>query len=134
MIGKKIAAQFESRTAIMVKNRFYHIKKKNILEKLLEEVELPDSSSESLSQEIPRDEDERESFQFFIQKGDQLLSKTLNIPNIDMFFECKGMDQEAQLFETITPMSANRIEYRYEEEDIYSLTSFLGGNNRNIYY
>jgi len=36
---EKISTHFESRTAIMVKNRFYHIKKKNILEKLMDEVE-----------------------------------------------------------------------------------------------
>jgi hypothetical protein len=36
---EKISSHFESRTAIMVKNRFYHIKKKNILEKLMDEVE-----------------------------------------------------------------------------------------------
>jgi len=133
---EKIAAQFESRTAIMVKNRFYHIKKKNILEKLLEEVEQPENNLPVpiISEDpIDEEEEERESFQFFVQKGDQLLSKTLKISNLDIFFDFRGEDQEAQLFEKITPTSFNKGEYR-EEEDIYSLTSFIRGNSRPIYY
>jgi len=81
---EKIAAHFESRTAIMVKNRFYHIKKKNILEKLLEEVEAtetvtpqppaqiqPPSPNENLT-EMTLAEEDRESFYCFTQKGEEI--------------------------------------------------------------
>jgi len=148
---EKIAGHFESRTAIMVKNRFYHIKKKNILEKLLEEVDSIETSSSvqvdnlgeeaeveveiAKEEEVSLDEGDRESLQFFVQKGEELFSKTLKFSPIDNFFNMGGIEQEFQLFEKITPLtSLDRKEYRYEEEDIYSLTSFMGRNSRQIYY
>lgn len=125
----------------MVKNRFYHIKKKNILEKLMDEVErtkdqevlepvreededfdLPQSQEhQSISDE--RDED---SFQFFVEKGKQIITKTVNFTNIDNYFDFEP--REDQLFEKITPMESSFTE-RLFEEDESRISSHWNSNN-----
>jgi hypothetical protein len=149
---EKIASQFESRTAIMVKNRFYHIKKKNILEKLLEEVENEQSCSiqldiihDDLLQEIPENiqefEEEREDLerlQFFVQNGPELFSKTVKISPIEYYFDMDGHSQCDQLYEKVTPFHCSselidRREHQFEDDNIFSLTYFNGYNRRLFY-
>jgi hypothetical protein len=149
---EKIASQFESRTAIMVKNRFYHIKKKNILEKLLEEVDnihtssiQLDTTNEELLQEIPEIiqdfEEEREDLerlQFFVQNGPELYTKTLKISPIEVFFDMDGHGQGDQLYEKVTPFHCSseftdRREHQFEDDNIFSLTYFNGYNRRLFY-
>lgn len=129
---EKIAENFESRTAIMVKNRFYHIKKKNILDKLLLEVESTQSvklnpvnsnlsshseleqmsdSVQTPSESEPQ-KDNQESFKFFMEKGENLVYKTVMLQNLDNYFDFDK--KEDQLFEKITPM-----------EDFYSEDRFI---------
>jgi hypothetical protein len=132
---EKIAENFESRTAIMVKNRFYHIKKKNILEKLLQEVESntsdlnlsinqnllsqSDNEPESDIAETPSDsevpKDDQESFKYFMEKGDNIVYKTVTVQNFDDYFDFDR--KEDQLYEKITPM-----------EDFYSDDRFIDYN------
>jgi len=160
---EKIAAQFESRTAIMVKNRFYHIKKKNILEKLLEEVDTLESSSisvDTLAEETPKaltitapttistvttaattpvvntiEREDVESVQFFVQKGEEVFAKTLKYSPIDMHFGDRCFDS---LYDTVTPVyyHAEYTDYRerrFEEDNFFSLTNFYG-NQRRVFY
>jgi len=145
---EKIASQFESRTAIMVKNRFYHIKKKNILEKLLEEVESLESSSISVDNIIEEPEEEVqqvvapkivlreredvESVQFLVQKGEEVFAKTMKFSPIDMFFGDKCFDS---LCETVTPNFYHNDftdyrEHRFEDDNMFSLTNFYGNQRR----
>jgi len=139
---EKIAENFESRTAIMVKNRFYHIKKKNILEKLLLEVESQTSNnlnpinpilttsqsdidqgtdSVQTPSESEAPKDDQETFKFFMEKGENLVYKTVMVQNLDMYFD---FDQkEDQLYEKkITPM-----------EDFYSEDRFIDYGYDNSY-
>jgi len=156
---EKIAAQFESRTAIMVKNRFYHIKKKNILEKLLEEVDTLESSSisvDNLAEESPKaltsttttistaitspvnnviEREDVESVQFFVQKGEEVFAKTVKFSPIDNFFGDRCFDS---LCETVTPVYCHSEytdyrEHRFEEDNVFSLTNFYG-NQRRVFY
>jgi len=125
----------------MVKNRFYHIKKKNILEKLMDEVErtkdlevlepvreededfdLPQSQEH---QSISDDRDE-DSFQFFVEKGKQIITKTLNFTNIDNYFDFEP--REDQLFEKITPMESSFTERLFEEDEC-RIASHWNSNN-----
>jgi len=142
---EKIASHFESRTAIMVKNRFYHIKKKNILDKLLEEVEVDESSSKVSVENIEQipisspeeiisfdDDNNKESFQCFVQRGQEVISKTVKMSNIDMFFDFEP--REDQLFEKITPMKSYNSYDRLFEEDIFSLKPDWTLNHRFLYY
>jgi hypothetical protein len=145
---EKIAENFESRTAIMVKNRFYHIKKKNILDKLLNEVESqgsnlnptnPNLSSQSETlengsdfvqtpseSEEPKD-DQEESIKFFMEKGENLVYKTVMVQNLDNYFDFEK--KEDQLYEKITPMedfySDDRfIDYGYDHPYRSNMQSF----------
>lgn len=144
---EKIAENFESRTAIMVKNRFYHIKKKNILEKLLQEVESnnldlsiainqnissqSDIEPESDQVQTPSDSDvprdDQDSFKYFMEKGDNLVYKTVTVQNFDDYFD---FDKKGdQLFEKITPMedfnSEDRfIDYNYDQSCRTGIQSF----------
>jgi len=160
---EKIAAQFESRTAIMVKNRFYHIKKKNILEKLLEEVDTLESSSisvDSLAEETPKaltttntttttiistvtpspvvsvmEREDVESVQFFVQKGEEVFAKTVKFSPLDMHFGDRCFDS---LCDTVTPIYyhadfTDYREHRFEEDNVFSLTNFYG-NQRRVFY
>jgi hypothetical protein len=153
---EKIAAQFESRTAIMVKNRFYHIKKKNILEKLLEEVDTLESSSisvDTLAEESPKaltitttttaisspvveimEREDVETVQFFVQKGEDVFAKTVKFSPIDMHFGDRCFDS---LCDTVTPVYfhseyTDYREHRFEEDNVFSLTNFYG-NQRRFY-
>jgi hypothetical protein len=136
---EKISSHFESRTAIMVKNRFYHIKKKNILEKLMDEVE---RIKEEVPSPISGDEEdlmlpgleehqsfseikEEDSFQFFVEKGEQIITKTVNIPNIDNYFDFE--QKEDQLFEKITPMESSFSE-RMFEDDVFRMPNTWNSN------
>jgi len=136
---EKISSHFESRTAIMVKNRFYHIKKKNILEKLMEEVErtkepevvpLPKEEADLNLPELdehqsfsePRDED---AFQFFVEKGQQIYSKTLNLTNIDNYFDFEPKDQ---LYEKITPMETAFTDRLFEDDGLRTPTNWNSNN------
>jgi hypothetical protein len=140
---EKIASHFESRTAIMVKNRFYHIKKKNILDKLLEEVERtkeqdvepPSQDEEEMdlgqmdehqSFSESRDED---SFQFFVEKGQQIITKTVNINNIDNFFDFEP--REDQLCEKITPMESSFTSGLFEDDAFRNSGSW---NSNQFFY
>jgi len=150
---EKIASQFESRTAIMVKNRFYHIKKKNILEKLLEEVETLESNSISVDSlideeaqakvqpkeqvEAPvvimeKEREDLESLQFFVQKGDELSTKTVKFSPIEMIFGDRSFDS---LHDTVTPMTfcTDYREHRFEDDNIFSLTNFYSSQRRYFY-
>jgi len=155
---EKIAAQFESRTAIMVKNRFYHIKKKNILEKLLEEVDTLESSSisvDSLAEEPKAltttttpittissvntspvvsaiEREDIESVQFFVQKGEEVFAKTVKFSPIDMHFGDRCFDS---LCDTVTPYYdySDYREHRFEEDNVFSLTNFYGNQRRYFY-
>jgi len=140
---EKIAEQFENRTAIMVKNRFYHIKKKNILEKLLEEVNSLETSSftvdniveEEAPKIVVKEREDLESVQFLVQQGEELVAKTMKFSPIDMFFSDKCFDS---LCETVTPNYYNSDysdyrEHRFEDDNIFSLTNFYGTQRRYYY-
>jgi len=140
---EKISSHFESRTAIMVKNRFYHIKKKNILDKLLDEVErTKEQEVEPLSQEdeeiiLPQLEEhqsyseqrDEDSFQFFVEKGQQIITKTVNINNIDNYFDFEP--REDQLCEKITPMESSFSSGLFEED---AFRNSGGWNSSQFFY
>jgi len=146
---EKIASEFESRTSIMVKNRFYHIKKKNILQSLLNEVEAnapiaEENENENENQnekiqeqlelvvepETPATECPNETFHYFIQRGDEIMSQKLTVFSDDNLYH----KYDEQLCDKITPLG----EWNYsnsnlmEEENYYNLTSFMG--QRFLYY
>jgi hypothetical protein len=134
---ERIASEFESRTSIMVKNRFYHIKKKNILQSLLNEVEasaptmeeaLQDSEQETAVQET----NEESTLQIFTQKGDEIMSQKLKVYNEDSFTP----KFEEQLWDKITPLGDwdTRNDSYFEDDHTYSLTSFMGHNGRFLYF
>jgi hypothetical protein len=145
---EKIASEFESRTSIMVKNRFYHIKKKNILQSLLNEVEATNSTTanseseieiaaqpEIVEQEIqqePIQENNDETLHYFTQRGDEIHSQKLKIFSDDShgFFD-------EQLWDKVTPMGDwdNKSTSNFLEEDNnYSFTSFMNFNPRYFYF
>jgi len=121
----------------MVKNRFYHIKKKNILQSLLNEVEtnisLPPQDIIKPVQEIEIPENPNETVHYFVQKGSEIHSQRLKIWNEDAF----SLKFEEQLFEKISPLGDwdNESNQRLLEEDNgYSLTSFMGYNRSFGYF
>lgn len=132
---EKIASEFESRTSIMVKNRFYHIKKKNILQSLLNEVDATTQVAEEkeapkIIEEQPRPDSQNETVHFLIQKGDEILSQKLTVfSDENLYFK-----YDEQLCDKITPLG----EWNYnnnsfiEEDNYFSLTSFMG--QRFLYY
>jgi hypothetical protein len=137
---EKIASEFESRTSIMVKNRFYHIKKKNILQSLLNEVEA--TTTFTLEEKEPQQEvvveeqqpmmqeSQNETFHYFTQKGDEISSQKLNIFSEENLFH----KYDDQLCDKISPLgdwsySNNNF---MEEDNYYSLTSFMG--QRFLYF
>jgi hypothetical protein len=144
---EKIAAEFESRTSIMVKNRFYHIKKKNILQSLLNEVEATNSTTvnsegeneivaqpEPVEQEIqePIQDNGDETLHYFVQRGDEIHSQKLKV----FSDESHGFYEE-QLWDKITPLGDwdNKSTSNFIEEDNnYSLTSFMNFNNNRFLY
>jgi hypothetical protein len=141
---EKIASHFEARTAIMVKNRFYHIKKKNILEKLLEEVESteivpqqpatqiqPSSPTENLI-ETTFPEENRESFCCFLQKGEEIISRTVKLPSFDLFFDFEA--REDQLCEKITPIFEEGPNEHLFHEDLYKFHSDYRSNQLYLYF
>jgi hypothetical protein len=142
---EKIASEFESRTSIMVKNRFYHIKKKNILQSLLNEVESTNIVSEEITQPETVEEVEQTQpepvqeqpcdgdFHYFIQRGEEILSQKLKVFSDDSI----GSKYEEQLWDKITPLGDwdNRSTSNFMEEDTsYSLTSFMNYNQRFLYF
>jgi len=135
---EKIAAEFESRTSIMVKNRFYHIKKKNILQSLLNEVEatvvLPQPQEAMESKEYHDNQDSiDETLHFFTQRGDEMVSQKLKVYSDDTFIP----RLEEQLCDKITPFGDwdSSINSNFIEEDNgYSLTSFMNYNQRFFYF
>lgn len=146
---EKIASEFESRTSIMVKNRFYHIKKKNILQSLLNEVESTNSTTANSEGEIeisaqpeiveqeqeiqePIQENADETLQYFIQRGDEIHSQKMKVYSDDTngFFE-------EQLWDKITPMGEweNKGTSNFMEDDnTYSFTSFMNFNHPRFFY
>jgi len=133
---EKISTHFESRTAIMVKNRFYHIKKKNILQSLLNEVE---ANIIVTPEEIPLilehpnlPETCDDTLHYFTQRGEEILSQKLKIWSDDTF----SMKFEEQLCDKISPLgdwnNENNSNF-IEEENYYSFTSFMGFNQRFIH-
>jgi hypothetical protein len=143
---EKIASEFESRTSIMVKNRFYHIKKKNILQSLLNEVETTNGSSETTQHETIIEEEEEEvqqqepvqeqncdeTLHYFVQRGDEILSQKLKVYSDDTL----GSKYEEQLWDKITPLGdwESRSTSNFMEEDTYCLTSFMNHNSRFLYF
>jgi len=146
---EKIAADFESRTSIMVKNRFYHIKKKNILQSLLNEVEATNFSTgvdsdgelefvaphheiieQEQQQHEPIQENCDETLHYLVQRGDEIHSQKLKV----FSDESHGFYDE-QLWDKITPMGEwdNRSS-NFMEEDSYTLTSFMNHNSRFLYF
>jgi len=135
---EKIASEFESRTSIMVKNRFYHIKKKNILQSLLNEVEANNSIPEEQQQEEQQtqaSEDQTtpehsdETLHYLVQRGDEILSQKVKVYSDDTF----SPKYEEQLWDKITPLGdweSRSNAYFFEEDNTYSLTSFMGYNQR----
>jgi len=134
---EKIAAEFEARTSIMVKNRFYHIKKKNILQSLLNEVEalnLLTPATKAEEEEIRLIEEEEQQLvdssnndtvQFLTKKGDEIHTQNLYVNSEENFsFSFEG----EQLYDKISPLG----EWNYapnsfmEDDNYYSLTSFMG--------
>jgi hypothetical protein len=148
---EKIASEFESRTSIMVKNRFYHIKKKNILQSLLNEVEATNSTTANSEGEIefsvqpeiveqeqqqiqqePVNENNDETLHFFTQRGDEIHSQKLKV----FSDETHGFFDE-QLWDKVTPMGDwdNKSTSNFMDEDNgYSLTSFMNFNPRYFYF
>jgi len=129
---EKIAAEFEARTSIMVKNRFYHIKKKNILQSLLNEVEVNNFSNpveepapQKIIEEEPQNIDSsNETVHFLIQKGDEIHSQKMIFYSDDTF----SGNVEEQLFDKISPLGDwnYRRNSFMEEDNYYNLTSFMG--------
>jgi len=133
----------------MVKNRFYHIKKKNILQSLLNEVEantpyqkLDEDEVEIVSvqpepmvkEELqePIHENGDETLHYFIQRGDEIHSQKLKVYSD----ESQGFYEE-QLWDKITPFGdwENKSTSNFMEEDNnYSLTSFMNFNTRFLYF
>jgi hypothetical protein len=146
---EKIASEFESRTSIMVKNRFYHIKKKNILQSLLNEVEATNiingnenkqnhSQSETMCEEefvqepVQQELNCEDTLHYFVQKGDEILSQKLKVYSDDSYVS----KYEEQLWDKITPMGDwdNRSVSNFMEDDSYCLTSFMNYNNKFLYF
>jgi len=70
-----------------------------------------------------------ETFHYFIQRGDEILSQKLNYFAEDNFFQ----KNEEQLCDKISPLGDwNYSSNNFMEEENYSLTSFMG--QRFLYY
>jgi hypothetical protein len=124
----KIASHFDSRTSIMLKNRYYsHIKKRNLLNKLFEETNeeekmihenepmMPvhleeenmteDLECLSKGQPISEENGSESSFEvihFLSKKNESVKFKTLKIPFNKIMFEMDGYLYDQQLNEKIT--------------------------------
>jgi len=94
----KIAFYFTNRTPIMLKNRYYHMKKKNILDKLVKEVEDLEKGNVDIDK---IGEEPKETVQVFSNNSDHsLTSKKISLPVSN--FEVDDYEDEAELSNTVT--------------------------------
>jgi len=95
----KIAFYFSNRTPIMLKNRYYHMKKKNILDKLVKEVEELEKGNVDVDK---IGEEPKESLQVFTNTNNNhpLISKKISLPTST--FEVSDYAEENELSNTIT--------------------------------
>jgi len=114
----KIAYYFSNRTPIMLKNRYYHMKKKNILDKLVKEVE--DLEKENVNVD-KLGEEQKETLQVFSNNDEKLTSKKISLPISN--FEMNEMPTDAQLCDTVTPGTESQD---YDNQELYDQTQSYG--------
>jgi hypothetical protein len=90
-----------------------------------EEINIPQLEEHQSFSEL-RDED---SFQFFVEKGQQIITKTVNINNIDNYFDFEP--REDQLCEKITPMESSFSSGLFEED---AFRNSGGWNSSQFFY
>ena len=95
----KIAFYFTNRTPIMLKNRYYHMKKKNILDKLVKEVEELEKGNVNIDR---IGEDPKELLQVFTSHEDGLSMGSKRIPVPSSSFDVNDYNPEGQLSDTVT--------------------------------
>lgn len=81
---------------------------------------------------IEKEREDLESVQYFVQRGEEVSTKTLKFSPIEMIFGDRCMDS---LHDTVTPMTFNSDyrEHRFEDDNIFSLTNFYGSQRRYYY-
>jgi len=94
----KIAYYFSNRTPIMLKNRYYHMKKKNILDKLVKEVEELEKENVNVDK---LGEEQKETLQVFSNNDERVTSKKISLPVSN--FEINELNPDIQLCDTVTP-------------------------------
>jgi len=99
----KIAYYFSNRTPIMLKNRYYHMKKKNILDKLVKEVEELEKENVNVDK---LGEEQKETVQVFSNNEERLTSKKISLPVGS--YEMSDMNTEIQLCDTVTPATESQ--------------------------
>jgi hypothetical protein len=78
----KIATYFVNRTPIMLKNRYYHMKKKGIYEQILKEVE--DFDTQDMNAEVPEGDQNEQKAQASSEFEENLAVKQVMIPNMKL--------------------------------------------------
>jgi hypothetical protein len=114
----KISYYFSNRTPIMLKNRYYHMKKKNILDKLVKEVE--DLEKENVNVD-KLGEEQKETLQVFSNNDEKLTSKKISLPINN--FEMNELPSDAQLCDTVTPGTESQD---YDNQELYDQTQSYG--------
>jgi len=114
----KISYYFSNRTPIMLKNRYYHMKKKNILDKIVKEVE--DLEKENVNVD-KLGEEQKETLQVFSNNDEKLTSKKISLPISN--FEMNEMPTDAQLCDTVTPGTESQD---YDNQELYDQTQSYG--------
>jgi len=94
----KIAFYFSNRTPIMLKNRYYHMRKKGIFDKLVKEVECLENENVDVAK---FEEDKNEIAQIFSHDDEDLAAKKASLPpmNLDM----SNLSTDVQYSEAVTP-------------------------------
>jgi len=114
----KIAYYFSNRTPIMLKNRYYHIKKKNILNKLVKEVEELEKENVNVDK---LGEEQKETLQVFSNNDEKLTSKKISLPVSN--FEMNELTSDAQLCDTVTPGTESQD---FDNQELYDQTQSYG--------
>jgi len=114
----KIATYFVNRTPIMLKNRYYHMKKKGIFDSILKDVENFDT--EDMNDNIPEGVQNQNQPQIFSSIEENLDVKPITYSNMNI--DLSNLSTDIQCSEMATPKTESQ---NFDPQDLYMVQDQL---------